>query len=324
MQKELPVPLAPLQAKGSKTVKSYNGLGDVFNVRAPGFNASFSPNVNPSITAGPPRVPPKPPIIRKKLIRVARGTEEKQVAHLGRRVRVTFQDDLPTVERVETLESGTKLAPKPQNPSLPNLDKLRLLAESDSDDDQGSMPSRQSLNPFRRHYSSSEDETNGGYSYDRKVANTFSVNSGGERDSHTKKSPFRLGEEFFASLFAERMHQLQVPTFTNANDLRANKRLTRPNSPSLPPPSADPVAAQWPQQEAPKPPADLLAAAKSGGAPPPAAAAAAAPAVAPKAAAASGSGQKPQDRYAALKDLDEIFKSSVAVNEGGSRLNTIA
>ena len=226
----------------------------------------------------PPKIPPKPPFIRRKQLSLSSKKNDYancvcQSGDIGARA--------PVVERA----LKPKLAAKHMNPSLPNLGKLC------TDD----PPS--STNPFRPDYCSSS-------------SNPFAQSS--------NKSAYRLGEEFFASLFPSEVRKFEKPTNKqDAKEIECNKtvrfssdklsfdckreprpinhtHLTRLPTLTTNMSLADPIPSQ--------PPAG---AASSGAAP----AAGGQPASTKK-------DREEMDKYAALKNLDDIFRTSVAVQEG--------
>ena len=189
-----------------------------------------------SLTEDVPRIPPKPPSIRRKQKALEAEAEAKARAKAKHDyANANFQSGLKVTFNENVVERGMlKLAPKSQNKSMPNL-------------------ARNATNPFY-------------------INETKSVNSN-TNPFVSQKSPFKLGEDFFASLF------------TNTNPIATEKPLRAvPMGVSAAPPSSQPLAATKAGQGPVKAPTAPLT--------------------------------TQQDKYAALKDLDDIFKSTVTIQDG--------
>ena len=301
----------------------------------------------------PPKIPPKPPIIRKKLALVVQKDKLKNDYANCQKLRVTFENDLPTIEREKpVIIPGKKLAPKFENPSLPNLSKLAALSKSDSSsNEEGSSLAidSSSLNPFSPNFRPENLSIAGGTIRPRVNSKVFdfapktlkrlspdydtnpfrqNVNS-----LSSSKSAFRLGEDFFTSLFSDSKPVaapkgiLKLPAISPSKDTDKDIvtnpsashasgsnnvfsptnpiNLTNPNPTDS---SSEPIPPRHHQH-----PSASLQPAKTG--------------VVVHSGVALGAGMPPSsgqqgnkvmsqsDKYAALKDLDEIFKTSAVIQD---------
>lgn len=278
-------------------------------------------------------------------------------------VRVFRNNERSVVERanIEDISKPTsgedrklaKLAPKRQNPSLPNLSKLASMRDSD-DEGEGENPIRMKPILKKNKFSVSTNRLNP-FSplYDPgKVDPAPKTDTNPFRNK--SKTPLVLGEEFFASLFTQRVTTppaLKKVTFTStdsksgqtnqtssvqdmnrassnsnnddnkprrsvavsasssSNTARTNPPLTGPSpfTPSWPTPSpAQPVGVSV-SASVPVPAQTGLSPLKPG---------------TPSGMSQSKSGavaappKKPEeDKYAALKNLDDLFKSSATIQD---------
>lgn len=231
----------------------------------------------------PPKIPPKPPFIRRKLA-LSFSSKKNDYANCVSQNRCSSGEVGPLVER----SLKPKLAPKHMNPSLPNLRKLYT--------DENATPSPPpTTNPFSTEYCSTSQ-------------NHFAANSA-----------YRLGEEFFASLFPSNDRNLHGKREMEVKSKKAvtfsNKVVTEnevepgPNNPivltRLPTLTVttntsltDPIPSRPPV-----------------GAPAGTASSSVVPPTGGQQTSAKKS-QEAQDKYAALKNLDDIFRTSVSVQEG--------
>jgi hypothetical protein len=239
----------------------------------------------------PPQIPPKPPFIRRKLVlsvQAAAAGKKNDYANCVCQNRFSSTEGAPVVERA----LKPKLAPKHANPSMPNLSTFLTSSESSS------------RNPFSPDFRT-------------KSSNPFLFSS--DNNASTAKTPYRLGEEFFASLFLLKTQVLKKKSVKFAADHsdRRRQQQTSDNvvcqsSGVFPLPTINTLtrmsATNYPISDpTPTRPSAAVAAAAT-----PTGSQASPVAVQ----VSSNRRQSAQDRYAALKDLDDIFRTSVAVQEG--------
>lgn len=189
------------------------------------------------------------------------------------KVKVRFADEesVKTIERTDW-PSERKLAPKRSNPSMPDMSSLRKFAEEKTETETISM---NCLNPFSPNYCPRIAQ--------KKTSHNPFV------PSNNPQSISRLGEDFFSSLFANK---------TTNSALSSNTRCaTNPTEPLPTSNSAQfpPVSSSHPVQPIPNP-SGILPVSKPGKS--------VAENIPPKPKAPE------QDKYAALKDLDDLFKST--------------
>ncbi|TRY67367.1 hypothetical protein TCAL_05509 [Tigriopus californicus] len=264
--------------------------------------------------AHPPKLPPRPIISRKTIKAIPPISSTHDGTNL-QRYRVRFEPDQTLVEKAGPVQR--KLAPKKTNPSLPNISVLAALREDIEDsesEDAPYSPPTQSLNPFSPNYNC-------------KFVDPLVL--AGTNPFRKPKNPYQLGEDFFASLFdtTVKMCVTEVPS-TSATVTRIPVKC-EPN-PIVPTNKTNLVFTATP---IPKPQASTshntpgsvsssaFGAAPAWGATPPLR-----PLMQPKQQMVKQQATRPQstpitnnqtaaDKYAALKDLDEIFKSTVTLTD---------
>ena len=223
----------------------------------------------------PPKIPPKPPFIRRKLA-LSFSSKKNDYANCVSQSRYRSAEVAPVVER----SLKPKLAPKHVNPSLPNLRKLF------SDDIATPSPSP-STNPFSPEYCFSPPR------------------------HFDAPSAYRLGEEFFASLFpsddikVESEIEVKSKKAVTFSDKVASEKedepgpnigiaLTRLPTLTTNMSLTDPIPTRPPAGTASSSTVPLTGGQQT----------------------SAKKNQEAQDKYAALKDLDDIFRTSVVVQEG--------
>ena len=223
----------------------------------------------------PPKIPPKPPFIRRKLA-LSFSSKKNDYANCVGQSRHRGGEVAPDVER----SLKPKLAPKHMNPSLPNLRKLF------SDDFPTPYPS---TNPFSPEYCSSP------LNFDAPLA-------------------YRLGEEFFNSLFYPGERRFDNLKDKNEIELKSKKAVRV--SFTLPPEGKDEKTSQNNDIALTRLPSLTTNMSLTDPLPsrPPASSTAVPNTSGQKTSAKKN--QEAQDKYAALKDLDDIFRTSVVVQEG--------
>ena len=250
--------------------------------RSPKLSSDFDvpthpPAVPPEI---PPKIPPKPPFIRRKLA-LSFPSKKNDYANCVSVSRCRDGEIAPVVER----SLKPKLAPKHMNPSLPNLRKLC------PDEVVGTSPSP-STNPFFPEFCPSSP-----IHFD-------------------EPSAYRLGEEFFASLFTSDDRKSLQENGKNEIEVKFRKSVTfLDNLPSgtenRPGPNNRNALTRLPTLTTNMSLTDPIPSRPPAG-------------IASSSTASLSGGQQPlakknqeaQDKYAALKDLDDIFRTSVVVQEG--------
>ncbi len=219
--------------------------------------------LRPELGMIPPEIPYKTPILRRPVTPESgpHGQADEYTncvkAEQKRPKTVTFDPQPKLSYPAFEVEIPKQLAPKKLNPSLPNLSQLRTQVDEDN-----SGMSMNCLNPFSPNYCPSLLKKNQNI------------------PENDKSRMFKLGEEFFVSLFDK------------SNE--CNNRLTcASNTETLHPPSSG-VSLTTSSQ-----PMGIL------------------PTAGKQQKSQEKSHKAPEDRYAALKDLDEIFRSSMAIKDQG-------
>lgn len=276
-------------------------------------NNPFLPISEPICVAqsSPPKLPPRPIISRKVMLPVSSNHDYSNL----QRYKVRFEPDQTLVEKVEPAQR--QLAPKRSNPSLPNISVLATLREEiDESDDQGSSvyPPKQASNPFSPYYTP-------------KVSAPLVLE--GTNPFRKPKNPLQLGEDFFASLFDT---PLKLGA-TNASSKSATLVQSTPKREPNPIVSTNKTNLVFTATPIPKSQASTnnntpgsLSASAFGGPPTWGATPPSKPLMQPKQQMVKQQATRPQstpitsnqnaaDKYAALKDLDEIFKSTVALTD---------
>ena len=263
----------------------YSKMSCVFDIPAHSRVQDMLDRERPLPPDIPPKIPPKPPFIRRKLA-LSFYSKKNDYANCVSQSRYRSGEEAPVVER----SLKPKLAPKHMNPSLPNLRKL-------CPDESDSRPSPTlSANPFAREYCSSSP-------------------------SHfSATSAYRLGEEFFASLFPSDDRQVENLYGKNEIEVKSKKAVTFSDKVALenevkPGPNNRIALTRLPTLTTNMSLTDPIPSRPPAGAPAGTASSNAVPLAGGQQTSAKKN-QEAQDKYAALKNLDDIFRTSVSVQEG--------